>query len=71
MGNWGLIINGWKTKLWRKTSLMGLAMKKNLRATRMRRPMRKMASRMTSRRKKRQQPRSPLALLARGHSALI
>jgi hypothetical protein len=51
--------------------LDGLAMKKNLRAIRMRRPRREMASRMTSRRKRRQQSRSPLALLAGGHSALI
>jgi hypothetical protein len=71
MENWGLMINSWRTQLMRKTSLMGLAMKENLRAIRMRRPRRKMASRMTSRRKRRQQPRSPLALLAGGHSALI
>jgi hypothetical protein len=50
---------------------MVLAKKKNLRAIQMRRPRRMMASRMTSRRMRRQQPRSPLALLARGHLALI
>jgi hypothetical protein len=52
-----------------------LAMKKNPRAIQMMRPLRVMASKMTSRWKRKQLnkklPRSPQALLARGHSVLI
>jgi hypothetical protein len=71
MGNWGSMISSWKTKLWKESSLKRLRKKKNLRAILMRRTLREMASRITSRKKRRQEPRSPLALLAWGHSALI
>jgi hypothetical protein len=55
----------------KESSQKRLRRKKSLRAILMRRTLRKMASRMTSRKKRRQEPRSPLALLAWGHSALI
>jgi hypothetical protein len=75
MENWGSMTDSWEIQLEEKTSLMGLARKKNLRAIRMMRPRRVMASKKTSRRKRRQLrnkrlPRSPQALLARGHSVL-
>jgi hypothetical protein len=58
-----------------KASPMGLALKKNPRAIQMMRPLRVMASKMTSRWKRKQLnkklPRSPQALLARGYSVLI
>jgi hypothetical protein len=54
---------------------MGLAMKKYPRAIQTLRPLRVMAFKMTSRWKRKQLnkklPRSPQALLARGHSVLI
>jgi hypothetical protein len=75
MENWDSMTNSWGIQLEGKTRPVGLAMKKNPRATQMMRPLRVMASRMTSRLKRRQLwnkklPRSPQALLARGHSVL-
>jgi hypothetical protein len=67
MENWELMITRWEIQLEGKTSLMGLTMKKNPRAIQTKRPRRVMASRMTSRKKRRQLHRSPQALLARGH----
>jgi hypothetical protein len=49
----------------------GLRKKKNLRAALMRRTVCEMASRMTSKKKRRQELRSPSALLAWGHLALV
>jgi hypothetical protein len=75
MFNWDSMTNSWGIQLEGKTSPVGLAMKENPRAILMMRPLRMMASRMTSRLKRRQLwnrelPRSPQALLAKGHSVL-
>jgi hypothetical protein len=75
MENWDSMTNSWGIQLEEKTSPVRLAMKKNLRAIQMMRHLRVMASRMTSRLKRRQPwnrklPRSPQALLAKGHSVL-
>jgi hypothetical protein len=68
---WGSMIGSWETKLWIESSLKRLRKKKNPRAILMRRTLREMAFRMTSKKKRRQEPRNPLALLAWGHLALI
>jgi hypothetical protein len=75
MENWDSMTNSWGIQLEGKTSPVGLARKKDPRTTQMMRPLRVMASGMTSRLKRRQLwnmklPRSPQALLARGHSVL-
>jgi hypothetical protein len=75
MENWDSTTNSWGIQLEGKTSPVGLARKKNPRTTQMMRPLRVMASRRTSRLKRRQLwnrklPRSPQALLARGHLVL-
>jgi hypothetical protein len=65
------MISSWETKLWKASNVKGLKKKKNPRAILMRRTLWEMASRMTSKKKRRQELMSPLALLAWGHSALI
>jgi hypothetical protein len=75
MENWDSMTNSWGIQLEGKTSPAGLAMKRNLWAIQMMRPSRVMASQMTSggKRKKlnKKVPKSPQALLARGHSVSI
>jgi hypothetical protein len=75
MENWDSMTNSGGIQLEGMASPVGLAMKKNPRAIQMMRPLRVMASRMTSRLKRRQLwngklPKSPRALLARGHAVL-
>jgi hypothetical protein len=51
------MISSWETKLWKASSLKGLRKKKNLRAILMRRTLWEMASRMTNKKKRRQELR--------------